>query len=415
MSQIIKSLVVDQLDSATTQNACLSDDASTFIADAASAGSLIIQKNGTPQAGNASAAGDEDFLKLSVVKKQADDTNAVVASSEFQKKDIWKKSYKRSSDGSSATYALNYANAVKVGGQFFLRLERRDGLGINDSETFSEETLAKLKTRFDNRKTAKMTEFDNVSLAVDGNTLNVTVAARDLGESDVHISANDDVSFTDVNPGNKLGTIKQVKELEKLSSISMGATNQYGFPIVVPETFTVGSGDYGIATIELRKKVGGRYVYETIKVLIKDDEAKDNAIASFTGKALSTILGLGFDFGAPVVTSVVVSMVTDAAGDTAAGTSYSIAGETSIFVKATNLEVGTKAILTINSDATDDTGHGHVQTFDVETAEEVFEITGIDASDFADGSTIKADLKLRDSNNNESADKTQATGIVIQA
>ena len=55
MSQIIKTLVVDQADGAITQANILSDDSSTFIADAATAGSLIIQKNGTPQAGNASA------------------------------------------------------------------------------------------------------------------------------------------------------------------------------------------------------------------------------------------------------------------------------------------------------------------------------------------------------------------------
>lgn len=411
MSQIIKTLVVDQADGAITQANILSDDSSTFIADAASAGSLIIQKNGAPQAGNASAAGAEDFLKLTVVKSQANGENAVVSSSEFQQKDIWKKSYKVSSDGSSATYELDYSNAEKVGGQLFLRLERRDGLGINDSETFSEETLAKLKTRFDNRKTANMTEFDNVSLVVDGNTLKVTVASRDLGESDVHISANEKVTFSDVNPGNKLGSRKQAEALEKLSNISMGATNQYGFPIVVPETFTASSGDYGIATIELRKKVGGRYVYETIKVLIKDDEASE----SKTLKALSTILGLGFDVAAPVVTSVVVSMVTDATGDTAAGTTYSAGGETAIFVKATNLEVGTKAIITINSDDDGDAGHGHEQTFDVETAEEVFAITGIDASDFAATNEIEAVLKLRDANNNESTAVTQATAIVIQS
>ena len=121
------------------------------------------------------------------------------------------------------------------------------------------------------------------------------------------------------------------------------------------------------------------------------------------------------DLTVPVVTSTVVSMVTDATGDTAAGVTYSTAGETAIFVKATNLEVGTTAILTINSDVTTDAGHGLSQEFAVETADEVFAITVVDAGDFAAASEIEASLVLRDSNNNLSAAKAQATAITIQA
>lgn len=396
MSQIIKTLVVDQADGSITQANILSDASSTFIADAASAGSLIIQKNGAPQAGDASAAGAEDFLKLTVVKSQANGENAVVSSSEFQQKDIWKKSYKVSSDGSSATYELNYANAEKVGGQLFLRLERRDGLGINDSETFSEETLAKLKSRFDNRKTAKMTEFDNVSLVVDGNTLKVTVASRDLGESDVHISANEKVTFTDVNPGNKLGSRKQAEALEKLSNISMGATNQYGFPIVVPETFTVASSDYGIATIELRKKVGGRYVYETIKVLIKDDEASE----SKTLKALSTILGLGFDVAAP---TALTSTAFAADADGTAATNYDISDDDAIFIKVVGAEVGASLKLTITSSGSEDDVS---QTFTVSSATETFAFTNASAADYAASVTLTAEGVQTDANNNVSAAAT---------
>ena len=404
MSQIIKTLVVDQADGAITQANILSDDSSTFIADAATAGSLIIQKNGTPQAGNASAAADEDFIKLTVVKGQANGKNAIVSSSEFQKKDIWKKSYKVSADGASATYELDYSNAEKVGGQLFLRLERKDGLGINDSETFSEETLAKLKTRFDNRKTAGMTEFDNVSLVVDSDTLKVTVAARDLGEADVHISCNEAVTFTDVNPTNKLGSLKQAKELEKLSNIAMGATNQYGFPIVIPESFTAASSDYGIATIELRKKVGGRYVFETIKVLIKDDEASE----SKTLKALSTILGLGFDVAAP---TALTSTAFAADADGTAAANFDKSDDDAIFIKVVGAEVGASLKLTITSSGSEDDVS---QTFTVSAATETFAFTNASAGDYAASVTLTAEGVQTDANNNVSAAATTegTAGIV---
>ena len=228
----------------------------------------------------------------------------------------------------------------------------------------------------------------------------------------MHISANDGASVTRAFPANDQGSLSIAKGLEKSGFISMGAYNQYGFPIVVPENSTVAGQDYGIYSIELRKKVGGRFVFETIKVLIQDDEASAQKTVTF----IESVLGLSAaDLTVPVVSSTVVSMVTDAAGATAAGTNYSLAASTPIFVKATNLEIGTTAVLTINSDEASDAGHAAVQEFAVVTVEEVFAVTIADAGDFADGSTVKATLVLRDSNNNLSVGKEQATGIVIQS
>jgi len=408
MNNLISTLVIEALDSDMTNQAGAT---ATSIANAAATNRLAVQRDGAFAAGDATNTTADQLIKLSAATTMSDGSVSVMSTSEFKLGDIIASHYAVPSGGTAAIYSLNFTNAEKVGGMFFLRLERRDGLGINDSETFSGETLAKLVDAFKARK--EFTEFDNVSLASGSATaLTVTVAARD-SQSDVHISTNDGVTKNDSNPTDKKGSLTVAKGLEKSGFISQGAYNQYGFPIVVPESSTSAGQDYGIYTIELRKKVGGRFVFETIKVLIADDEAN----AQKTALAINNLLGLtAADSTVPVVTNTVVSMVTDAAGETGAGTSYSEGGETEIFVKATNLEVGTTAILTINSDDTADAGHGLSQEFSVTAAAaQVFAITVVDAGDFAAGSVIKATLVLRDSSNNLSAGKVQATGITIQA
>ena len=409
MNNLISTLVVEALDGSTAQGAIHATD----VANSASTGKLAIQVDGAFQAGDATAAGANALIKLSAATTMADGSTSVVSSSEFKKGDIISSHYRAAvspADGTSSIDFSSVAAADKLGGQFFVRFERADGRGINDSETFSGETVADIVTAFNARK--GFTEFDNLTLADGGNDeLTITVAARDA-ESKLHISANDGASITNLTPSNDVGSLTAARNLEKLGFISQGAYNQYGFPIVVPETSTAAGQDYGIYTIELRKKVGGRFVYETIKVLIQDDEASAQKTVTF----IENVTGLSSaDLTVPVVTSTVVSMVTDATGTTGAGVTYSTAGETAIFVKATNLEVGTTAILTINSDVTTDAGHGLSQEFTVETEEEVFAITVVDAGDFAEASEIAATLVLRDSNNNLSAGKVQGTAIAIQA
>ena len=409
MNNLISTLVVEALDSGTAQAAI----SATSVANSASTGKLAIQVDGAFAAGDAGPAGADALIKLSAATVMSNGTTSVVSTSEFKKADILSSHYFAAVSPADATSSIDFSAvsaANKLGGQFFVRFERKDGKGINDSETFSGETVAQLVAAFVARKGNRTSEFDNLTLSDAGsNVLNIVVDARNA-ESALYISANDGASVTRAFPANDQGSLTIAKGLEKSGFISMGAYNQYGFPIVVPESSTVAGQDYGIYSIELRKKVGGRFVFETIKVLIQDDEAS----AQKTVTLIESVLGLSAaDLTVPDVTSTVVSMVTDAAGTTAAGSTYSTAGATAIFVKATNLEVGTTAVLTINSDDTDDAGHATVQEFAVATAEEVFAVTIADAGDFAATSVIKATLVLRDSNNNLSVGKVQAAGITI--
>tara|TARA_A100000171_G_C2138079_1_gene152065 strand:+ start:886 stop:2118 length:1233 start_codon:yes stop_codon:yes gene_type:complete len=408
MNNLISTLVVEALDGSLGQGQIHA----TSVANSASTGKLAIQVDGAFQAGGASAAGANALIKMSAATTMADGTTSVMSTSEFKKGDIISSNYTAASSPADATSTVDYsaATVVKLGGQFFVRLERKDGQGINDTETYSGETVAQIVTAFAARKSAGTTEFSNLTLSDAGSSvLNIVIDARDEN-SGLIISANDNATITNNAPANDVGSLTAARKLEKLGFITQGAYNQYGFPIVNPETSTAAGQDYGIYTIELRKKVGGRFVFETIKVLIQDDEAS----VQKTVKFIENVLGLSSaDLAVPVVTSTVVSMVTDTTGGTGAGDTYSTGSTTAIFVKATNLEVGTTAILTINSDATSDTGHGRSQEFAVATAEEVFAVTVADAGDFVQGSVIKATLVLRDSNNNLSAGKEQATGITI--
>lgn len=408
MNNLISTLVVEAKDGSTAQNAIHA----TSVANSASTGKLAIQTEGTFRAGDYTSTGANDLIKMSAATTMADGSVSVMSSSEFKKGDIISSHYKVASapgNGASSIDFTSVAAGDKLGGQFFVRFERADGLGINDSETYSGETVAQIVKAFNARK--GLSEFNNLTLADGGsNVLNITVAARDAATK-LHISANDGATIVNSTPSNKGGSLITARELEKRGFISQGAYNQYGFPIVVPETSTAAGEDYGIYTIELRKKVGGRFVFETIKVLIQDDEASAQKTVTF----IENVLGLSTaDLSAPDVASTVVSMVTDAGGLTVAGTTYSTGDGTAIFVKATNLEVGTTAILTINSSVTADAGHGLSQEFAVETADEVFAVTVVDAGDFDEASVIAATLVMRDSSNNLSAGKVQATGITIQ-
>ena len=396
MNNLISTLVIEALDS---QMADQAGATATSIADAASTNRLAVQRDGAFAAGNLTNTTANQLIKLSAATTMSDGTVSVMSSSEFKLGDIIASHYAIPSAGAAATYTLNYTNAEKVGGMFFLRLERRDGLGINDSETYSGETLAKLKAAFLDR--SEFTEFGNVTLNVASATsLEVAVAAKDVN-SDVHISANDGVSFTDVNPTNKQGSLTVAKGLEKSGFITQGAYNQYGFPIVVPETSTAAGQDYGIYTIELRKKVAGRFVFETIKVLIADDEANGQK----TAQAINNLLGLSAaDSTIPTLSAAAFAV---ANGSLAGNSDYSVGGSSAMFVRTAGAAaVGDTITVKITSAETGDAGHNFTQTFSVTAAAETLALTGVDAGDFTASTVITVSAFITDSSGNVCATVT---------
>jgi len=401
MNNIISTLVIEALDSAMANQAGAT---ATSIADAAATNRLAVQLDGQFTQGTVTNTSATRLIKLSAATTMSDGTISVMSTSEFKLGDIIASHYSVPSAGTTATYTLDYTNAVKVGGMFFLRLERRDGLGINDSETYSGETLAKLVTAFTDR--SEFTEFGNVTLtAASATSLTVAVAAKDAN-SDVHISANDGVSFTDVNPVNKKGSLSVAKSLERSGFISQGAYNQYGFPIVVPETSTASGQDYGIFTIELRKKVGGRFVHETIKVLIADDEANENKTAT----AINNILKLtAADVTKPDAVTA-TAFVTDDGGGTPAGNTYTDDAAVAIFVKATGCEIGTTITITLDSNGSE---ADHVQSFSVTATNDVYAITGVDSTNYAENAVVTAKAVLTDASGNVSDAASSAGTVTI--
>jgi len=400
----INTIVVEALDSAMANQAGAT---ATSVADAASTNRIAIQTNGTFQLGTYSATGASDLIKLSAATTMSDGSTSVTSSSEFLKGEITSSHYSAASAGATATYTLEYAAATKVGGQYFVRLERRDGQGIGATETFSEETLAKLATKFAARKAGGMTEFDNVTItATDADTLSIAVAAKDT-DSDVNISANDGVTYTNVNPTNKKGSLTIAKGLEKSGHINMGAYNQYAFPIVVPETSTAAADDYGIYTIELKKTVGGRAVYETIKVLIAGDESSVNK----TVTAIETALGLTGTADLTVPTAITsTAFFTAIDGVTGAGSTYTASVAVPIFVKAVGLEVGATVTFTLETNGTQ---ADVTQSFTAATTTQTFAITVADSADYTATKTLTAQAVQADSNNNVSAATTTATAVTI--
>lgn len=403
MNNLISTLVVEALDGATAQSAIHA----TSVANSASTGKLAIQVDGTFAAGNASAAGADALIKLSAATVMSNGTTSVVSSSEFKKGEILSANYTAAVTPADATSSIDFSAvsaANKLGGQIFVRFERKDGKGINDSETFSGETVAQVVAAFVARKGNRTTEFDNLTLSDAGsNILNIVVDARDA-ESALHISANDGAAVTRSFPANDQGSLTIAKGLEKSGFISMGAYNQYGFPIVVPESSTVAGQDYGIYTIELRKKVGGRFVFETIKVLIQDDEASVQKTVTF----IENVLGLSAaDLTVPTALTS-ITYVTSLADDTAV-TSADVSDLDPFFVKIVGAEVGTTLVVTLNSSGAE---ADVTEEFAVTAAAQSFAITAANAGDYAAAVTLTLDGKLRDSNNNLSASATTGDSLL---
>jgi len=404
MNNLISTLVVEALDGATAQGAIHA----TSVANSASTGKLAIQVDGAFAAGDASAAGADALIKLSAATVMSNGTTSVVSTSEFKKGDILSSNYTAAVSPADATSSIDFSAvsaANKLGGQFFVRFERKDGKGINDSETFSGETVAQVVAAFVARKGNRTTEFDNLTLSDAGSdVLNIVIDARDA-ESALYISANDGASVTRAFPANDQGSLTIAKGLEKSGFISMGAYNQYGFPIVVPENSTVAGQDYGIYSIELRKKVGGRFVFETIKVLIQDDEASAQKTVTF----IENVLGLSAaDLTAPsALTSITfVTSLEDSTPVTTADES----DEAPFFVKIVGAELGTTLIALLTSDGAEATVE---QEFAVEADPHIFAITAVNAGDYAVGVELSLQGKLRDSNNNLSAVATTGDTLDI--
>ena len=412
MSQPITTLVVRCAESDMTAGTA-STHLATNIDNARSSGRLAIQKNGAFVAGDATSTAD-DLLKLSTVMRAANETLVVRSTPEFKKSDIKSAHYSRGTSRSQQSIAVNYGSvtaAQKLGGQFFLRLEGQ-GQGTGElTETFSGETLDQLIAQHNKRKKAGTTQFDFVTLTVSNNV--VTAAAKQMPfGTQLRASANDGATITDANFGaDQGGSEAQVLELERLGNIRSGVTNQVGFPIVEPQTKLTINNDYGIYTIELQRDAGhNNIVNETIKILIRDDEASGTGGASLTVAALQSVLGLtAADTTVPNAVAA-TSFVTDDTGDTAAGSSYTDDTAVAIFVKAEGCEVGTTITITIESSGTED---DHVQSFSVTTGTDVYAITGVDSSSFTEGVVLTAKAILTDAGGNVSAAATSAGTVTI--
>ncbi len=406
MSQPITTLVV-RCSEADMTAGTPSTHLATTIDNARNTGRLAIQKNGAFAAGNATSTAD-DLLKLSTAMRAANETIIVRSSPEFKKSDIKSAHYSRGTNRVQQNISVNYTNvtaAQKLGGQFFLRLEGQ-GQGTGElTETFSGETLNQLIAQHNKRKKAGTTQFDFVTLTVNGNVLTAAAKLMPFG-TQMRASANDGAAITDANFGSDQGGSEaQVLELERLGNIRSGVTNQVGFPIVEPQTKLTINNDYGIYTIELQRDAGhNNIVNETIKVLIRDDEASGTGGASLTVAAIESVLGLDVvDTTIPTLTSATFSVTN---GTTATDSDYSVGGSTAMFVKLVGAAAaGDTVTVTVTSAATGDAGHNNVTTHTLVTATDNITL-GVTANQFTASTVLTATTVITDAAGNVSATKT---------
>lgn len=406
MSQPITTLVV-RCSEADMTAGTPSTHLATTIDNARNTGRLAIQKNGSFVAGNATSTAN-DLLKLTTAMRAANETIVVRSSPEFKKSEIKSAHYRRGTNRVQQSIAVNYANvtaAQKLGGQFFLRLEGQ-GQGTGElTETFSGETLDQLIAQHNKRKKAGTTQFDFVSLTVNGNVLTAAAKLMPFG-TQMRASANDGAAITDASFGaDQGGSEAQVLELERLGNIRSGVTNQVGFPIVEPQTKLTINNDYGIYTIELQREAGhNNIVNETIKILIRDDEASSTGGASLTVAAIESVLGLDVvDTTVPTLTSATFS-VTD--GSAADNSDYSVGGSSAMFVKLVGAAAaGDTVTVTVTSAETGDAGHNNVTTHTLVTATDNITL-GVTANQFTASTVLTATTVITDAAGNVSATKT---------
>lgn len=122
------------------------------------------------------------------------------------------------------------------------------------------------------------------------------------------------------------GSLKGVREKERLSAISSGSYNQETYDKVNPASNVDTGQDFSSYTITVRKKIAKNYVTEIIRVYI-------NHVNAHTKGALQTVLGLG-----EIADLVAPAVGTSTIGFSAAA--YSIAAAPDITVNIATVEPG---------------------------------------------------------------------------
>ena len=149
-------------------------------------------------------------------------------------------------------------------------------------------------------------------------------------------------------------------------------------------------------------------VNETIKILIRDDEASGTGGASLTVAAIESVLGLDVvDTTAPTLTSAVFSIATGGSAGTAATDSdYSVSGDTLMAVKLSGAAAaGDTVTITVTSAVTTDTGHNSVKTRTLAGTGDNITLD-VTAGDFTASTLLTATTVITDAAGNVSATKT---------
>lgn len=397
MDNLVHTLIVNTKATSTT---ALADILAQDVASAAADGTLMIQKNGAFQTGDASTASATDYIRLSTAHTMPDKTISVVGSSEFVLGDIYSVDYAPGRTNALAnTVYVQTVNAVREGGLIYVRLEHKDGRGVKQSETFSGSNYVAIKNQFNKMKSKGLTAFDYIVMTHTPTNETVIVSAYDSDSySDVYVSASkgaviNNNGYTRSTP--LIGSTIQAQALEKRSHISAGAYNQVGHLIKVPSTSANNGEVYGIFTIELRKKVAKRFVHETIKILIADDAAPISG-GQKTLAALQAILGLNvYDVTPPTLSDISFAN----ASSVPYAETYSIADATTVKVLATGLSVGDAYVFTLLSSNDTDTGHNTVIA-KTPTSTSEFVSFGINSSAFTAGSVLSVTYTAVDTNGN---------------
>lgn len=373
------------------------DVLATSVADAATTGELMIQVDGAFADGDDSAATANQLIKLSVAVPQPDGSTAVMGTSEFKKSQVLSSDYKAPSAGANQSITISNLQS----GMNSLRLEAQDGINLHDVLGVTGVSAQEIVDNFTNR--ADTARFDNVSMAVNGSNVDITITPRGY---DIIVSGDDElvVTYNTESATRRRGQRDNVINLETRGYISAGAYNQIEFPIVVPATSTEFGADYGIYTIEVLKELPNkRRAIETIRIAIKDDEAASNKLVG----AIQTILGLdGVDVTPPsALTSI--QFVTDNTGASDAATAYSTGSDSAMFVKIVGAEVGATITVTLTVSG----GADVVETFTAAATTEVLSLA-VTASNYAENDVVSVNATQTDTAGNVSAATTADTATI---
>ena len=374
------------------------DVLATSVSDAASTGELMIQVDGAFVDGDASAAGADALVKLSVAVPQPDGSTAVMGSAEFKTSQILSRDYKAPQGGANQVITIS---GLSTTSDNTIRLEAQDGINIHSVLGITGITPAEIVDRFKGRQ--DKAAFDNVIFAVSGSNVQITISPRG---HDIIVSGDDSltVTYNTESAGVRRGQRDNIMRLEKSGYISAGAYNQVEFPIVVPATTTEFGADYGIYTIEVLQAVpGNRRAIETIRIAIKDDEAASNKLVN----AIQTVLGLsGVDVTPPAALTS-IQFVTDAGGETDAATSYSTGSDSAMFVKIVGAEVGATITVTISVTGSEDVR----ESFTAAAATEVLSLAQT-AGSFSENDVVSVNATQTDTAGNVGPATTADTATI---